>query len=50
LVGSVLIELVCSLSSVDRLWDELWEADKRKKDDRADNDARQQRERNAQQV
>ncbi len=32
--------------AVDKLWDELWEVDKRKKDERAERDIADQRERN----
>jgi hypothetical protein len=34
------------LVAVDKLWDELWEVDKRKKDERAERDIADQRERN----
>jgi hypothetical protein len=36
--------------TVEKLWDELWEADKQKKDERAERDAKQLEERNRVQV
>ena len=35
-----------SFAIVDKLWDELWEADKRKKDERAEREAQEARDRN----